>query len=64
MAEKGKSARDRILEAKGMTKRFEGLVAVDGLDFYIPAGANRQHHRSERRWQNHFLQLHHWLLRD
>lgn len=29
----------RILEAKGMTKRFSGLVAVDNLDFYIPAGA-------------------------
>ena len=39
MAEKGKSGQHRILEAKGMTKRFEGLVAVDSLDFYIPAGA-------------------------
>ncbi len=29
----------RILEAKGMTKRFSGLVAVDNLDFYIPQGA-------------------------
>lgn len=36
MAEKIKN---RILEAKGMTKRFEGLVAVDSLDFYIPEGA-------------------------
>lgn len=39
MAEKGKPGPNRILEAKGMTKRFEGLVAVDSLDFYIPAGA-------------------------
>ena len=39
MAEQGKSAPTSILEAKGMTKRFEGLVAVDSLDFYIPEGA-------------------------
>ncbi|MCY3977773.1 MAG: ABC transporter ATP-binding protein [Chloroflexi bacterium] len=39
MVEKDKSGQSRILEAKGMTKRFEGLVAVDSLDFYIPAGA-------------------------
>lgn len=39
MAETGESGRNRILEAKGMTKRFEGLVAVDSLDFHIPTGA-------------------------
>lgn len=39
MAGNGKSAPNSILEAKGMTKRFEGLVAVDSLDFYIPEGA-------------------------
>ena len=39
MAEKSESGQNRILEAKGMTKRFEGLVAVDSLDFYIPEGA-------------------------
>lgn len=39
MAGNGKSAPTSILEAKGMTKRFEGLVAVDSLDFYIPEGA-------------------------
>lgn len=39
MAEKGKSGPSRILEAKGMSKRFEGLVAVDSLDFHIPEGA-------------------------
>ena len=39
MAQKAKGERKRILEAKGMTKRFEGLVAVDSLDFYIPDGA-------------------------
>ena len=39
MAEKGKNGAARILEAKGMTKRFSGLVAVDNLDFYIPEGA-------------------------
>jgi branched-chain amino acid transport system ATP-binding protein len=39
MAEKGKGGQKRILEAKGMTKRFEGLVAVDSLDFYIPESA-------------------------
>lgn len=30
---------DIILEAQGMTKRFGGLVAVDNLDFHIPAGS-------------------------
>lgn len=39
MAEIGASGSNKILEAKGMTKRFEGLVAVDSLDFYIPEGA-------------------------
>jgi len=39
MAATGESGPSRILEAKGMTKRFEGLVAVDSLDFYIPEGA-------------------------
>ena len=39
MAEMSKSGPSRILEAKGMTKRFSGLVAVDSLDFYIPEGA-------------------------
>ncbi|MDE2854523.1 MAG: ABC transporter ATP-binding protein [Chloroflexota bacterium] len=39
MAEKSKDGRNAILEAKGMTKRFEGLVAVDSLDFYIPENA-------------------------
>ena len=38
MNDKRKSM-NRILEAKGMTKRFSGLVAVDSLDFYIPEGA-------------------------
>ena len=39
MREKGNGGGSRILEAKGMTKRFEGLVAVDSLDFFIPEGA-------------------------
>ncbi len=39
MAETGRNGTSRILEAKGMTKRFSGLVAVDNLDFYIPEGA-------------------------
>jgi branched-chain amino acid transport system ATP-binding protein len=30
---------DYILSAKGMTKRFGGLVAVDSLDFSIPRGS-------------------------
>jgi branched-chain amino acid transport system ATP-binding protein len=30
---------DHILSAKGMTKRFGGLVAVDHLDFSIPRGS-------------------------
>ena len=34
-----RKSKARILEAKGMTKRFSGLVAVDDLDFYIPEGA-------------------------
>ncbi len=39
MAEKPKNSQENILEAKGLTKRFSGLVAVDNLDFYIPAGS-------------------------
>ena len=39
MAESSKVGRTQILESIGMTKRFEGLVAVDSLDFHIPAGA-------------------------
>jgi branched-chain amino acid transport system ATP-binding protein len=30
---------DNILSARGMTKRFGGLVAVDNLDFSIPRGS-------------------------
>ena len=39
MTGNSKNGQKRILEAKGMTKRFSGLVAVDNLDFYIPEGA-------------------------
>ena len=39
MANDKRKSQNRILEAKGMTKRFSGLVAVDSLDFYIPEGA-------------------------
>ncbi len=39
MADDKRKSLSRILEAKGMTKRFSGLVAVDNLDFYIPEGA-------------------------
>ena len=39
MANDKRKSQARILEAKGMTKRFSGLVAVDNLDFYIPEGA-------------------------
>ena len=39
MAKDKRKSQSRILEAKGMTKRFSGLVAVDNLDFYIPEGA-------------------------
>lgn len=39
MAQQGKVGETRILESVGMTKRFEGLVAVDSLDFHIPEGA-------------------------
>ena len=39
MAANGRDTQQRILEARGMTKRFSGLVAVDDLDFYIPEGA-------------------------
>ena len=39
MANDKRNGQSRILEAKGMTKRFSGLVAVDNLDFYIPEGA-------------------------
>ena len=39
MAQKRGSDGKDILVAAGMTKRFSGLVAVDGLDFHIPEGA-------------------------
>ncbi len=39
MAEMKSKEQKKILEAKGMTKRFSGLVAVDSLDFYIPEDA-------------------------
>ncbi len=36
--EKSSATQNKILETNGMTKRFEGLVAVDNIDFYIPEG--------------------------
>ena len=33
------SEKDAILSARGMTKRFGGLTAVNALDFFIPRGA-------------------------
>ncbi len=45
-----------LLEAKGVTKLFGGLVAVDSLDFVLEEGPDVQHHRAQRRRQDHFLQ--------
>ena len=39
MAQTHMDSGPNILVAKGMTKRFSGLVAVDDLDFHIPEGA-------------------------
>ena len=39
MTDKHKRAGSDILVARGITKRFSGLVAIDHLDFHIPRGA-------------------------
>ena len=45
-----------------MTKRFGGLVAVDKLELEVQEGAIHQHHRPQRRRQDHGVQLHHGVL--
>ena len=52
------AAHGEILNAKGVTKRFGGLVAVHDVDFTIPEGVDRQPHRTERRGQDDVLQHH------
>ena len=45
-----------------MTKRFGGLVAVDRLDLAVEEQRDPQHHRAQRRRQDHGVQLHHAIL--
>ena len=51
---------DQILvRARGVTKRFGGLVAVNNVDFDIPRQVDRLAHRAERRGQDDLLQHDH-----
>ncbi len=54
---------DPILTVDHLSMRFEALVAVN--DLVVHGRARRDHgpHRSERRRQDHRLQLHHRLLK-
>ena len=45
-----------VLEARGLTKSFGGLVANRNIDFAVEAGRAARRHRSQRRRQEHVLQ--------
>ncbi len=45
-----------VLEARGLTKSFGGIVANRDIDFAVEAGRTARHHRSQRRRQEHVLQ--------
>ena len=45
-----------MLEAQGITVRFSGIVALDGLSFDIDAGPDLRPHRTERRRQDDAVQ--------
>ena len=61
-AEGMNTAGGALLRTEAMTKRFGGLVAVDKLDLEVREGVDPQHHRTQRRRQDHRLQLHHGIL--
>ena len=44
-----------LLRTEGLTKRFQGLVATDHVDFQL-ASSDALHHRAERRRQDHLHQ--------
>ena len=43
----------RILEVVGLTKRYAGVVALDGVSFTAEEGRDRRRLRTERRGQDH-----------
>ena len=47
-----------LLETKNLSKHFGGLKALDGIDMRVERETDREHHRPERRRENHVLQLH------
>ena len=51
-----------LFEARGITKRFGGLTALNQVDFALEAG-DRVDHRAQRRRQDHALQRLHRALR-
>ena len=53
---------DGILSVDGLTMRFGGIVAVNDLSFGAGASENHRADRTERRRQDHGVQLHHRLL--
>ena len=48
-----------LLRIRGLSRRFGGLTAVDGIDLDLARGRIRQHHRAERRRQDHVVQPDH-----
>ncbi len=45
-----------IIVARGLTRRFGGLVALENVDLDVPRGIVQAHHRTERLRQNHAAQ--------
>ena len=45
-----------VLEARGLTKSFGGMVANRNIDFAVEPGRTARHHRPQRRRQEHVLQ--------
>ena len=50
-----------FLSTRGLTKRFPGVVAANGIDLDIMPG-EVQHCRLERRWQDHLISMLYGLL--
>ena len=47
---------DIVLETKGVSRRFGGILANSDIDFRVRRGELPRYHRSERRGQDHVLQ--------